>query len=82
MEPVEKFPPARLVGLAVNVARTAGVKFSVAVVDWLPSFAVTMAALFEVTPWVSILKLTFDCPAGTVTLDGTVTTVLLLDSAT
>jgi hypothetical protein len=84
--PVELFPPTTLVGFNVTEEMVgpllAGLMVSEACCELLPSVAVIVAVVAEVTVWVLTVNVALVAPAGTMTLAGTVAAAALLESAT
>jgi hypothetical protein len=81
--PVDAFPPVTLEGLNVNEVSTGGSIVSEA--DWVtpPKTPEMVTDVAVATALVRTVKMALVAPAGTVTLEGTVATpVLLLDKAT
>jgi hypothetical protein len=80
--PVEfALPPTRLVGLSVSPEGVSGVTVRVAVRVVPPALAVTETAVLAATAEVVTVNVAVVAPAATVTLAGTVATVVLFDAS-
>jgi hypothetical protein len=76
--PVDGFPPRRDDGEKLNPESDGRLTFNVAVPFERPALAVRVTEAALETGLVEALKVMFFCPAGTVTLEGTDTSELLL----
>jgi hypothetical protein len=80
--PVEEAPPVTDVGLSESAVGTGAVMVRVAVCEELLAVAVIVALVFAETAIVVTVKVAVVAPAATVTEDGTVAELLLLESET
>ena len=80
--PVDEPPGATVAGLSLSEVRVGGTIASTAVLDVDPFLAVRVAVVLVATALVVTANVTELAPAPIVTVFGTVTTALLLDSAT
>jgi hypothetical protein len=80
--PVEEPPPSTAVGLSVSPAMTGGLIVRTAVFETAPRVAVIVGETVVATAEVEIVNVAVVWPAATVTLPGTMATVLLLPRVT